>query len=679
MIIKTKRKFDEILNNIIEDTKKKVSEEYEIKIQESVSKAVANVEQDFKEVIEDLTAQMDSYASNGGVSHDDLFYKSLYSSYWGKDSKNKNSKEHITEAVSYGHSRGYITYYTTPLEREQSDEMRRYAQTIAYVRAHEDPIVGAIPDAYQRFVIGRGIQFRTDDPRIQSILEKFWRDNDMDMYSKRLVWLLVTESEFFPLYFRSKETGRVKVREIQPEEIRDIETNPNDKNIPLSYTREFVESTLYDLNKKIQSEDLKKRYYADINYFVQKKDELDGHTSEYEGKEGWQGDSKFVQYVKLMKNREVRSRVFLERILRWAEWYKNWLVDRAIRNHEISRVVWLLKLKGRKQDVWTKYMPAPAGGTTKICTDDRDWIPTNAKINADDAKEDGLALLYQVTAGSSLPIHVLVQRATESTYASLRKSENPMAMAILEMQDLIAELWLKPMFRFVIRCMAEARNPDQKIPKTIRIRKYVTEYLREAFRTTYEAYKNKEINSYEMLKAVKVLNEKFQKEFKNDNSYRGISGIYNEILMECQELNELCVKDSIRLMESNDVDLSSDTLKKAYNIFENGFSLSVEAEKSPIEIIYPDMFMDDPLNTAKILKIYKEIGIASKETLMTKAGLNPDQEKYLLKKEQEELGQEDSNEKGKDNGDKDSEPDDNDGGGDSGDDDKDAVGHGRYN
>jgi len=657
---------------------KNLKEDIEKKVRESSAAAVANVEKEFKYDLEELRNTVESLNPQVLASQDDLFYKSMYSNWGGKGAKEFDPEKSVTEAVKYGRARGFFTAYNMPLERKQSDEERRYAQTISYNRVHEDPLIGAIPDVYQRFALGRGVKFRCDEPKIQALLEEFWRDNSMDMYLKRLAWLLVTESEYFPLYFISKKTGKVKIREIQPLEVVTIETNPNDKSVPLSYCREFFDDEMMD--NKIPDKDRKRRYYADINYFIQKIDELDGHTSEFDGKEGWQKDDKLVQFVKLMKNREVRSRVFLERVMKWGEWYKQWLTDRAIINHEVGRVCWILEISSRKSEVWERYKPAPAGGTTKISTPDRKWIPTNAKINANDSKEDGLFLQYQICAGASLPLHVLTQRATESNYSSLKKSENPMTMAILDFQDLLSESFLKPMFRLIIRSARNASSPKDKIPSTVNIRRYVTEYLREVFRNMLEAYQDEEIDSRKMLKTIKVVTENFIEDFKKDETSRGIAGIYDVILNEMETLKEMYIKDSINLLESKEAKIDSNLIKKAYEIIESGINLKVEPENVPIEIIFPDMYMDDPLNTAKILKLYKEIGIASNATLMAKAGLNADQEKFLISKEQKELQKQGllpDVTKGKEDGkpkDTKSDPDDGTGTGD-----QEPTGHGRSN
>ena len=602
------------------------------KVREASERAAANVEIELKNEIEDLRDTVESINPQMLNKQDDTFYKTLYASYFGKGEK-EDPEENLTETVKFARAKGYMTAYNVPMDRHQSDEMRKYAQTIAYVRAFEDPIIGAIPDAYQRFTLGRGIKFRCDDVKVQARLEEFWQKNKMDMYTKRAVWLLVTESEFFPLYFISSKTGDVKVREIQPAEISVIETNPEDKSIPLSYKREFVDTEGVITHFKKEKSEI--RYYADIDYFTQKEDELDGQKSinDKRGK-GWQGKYKLVQFIKLMKNREVRSRVFLERVLKWAEFYKNWIVDRAIINHEIGRVVWILEISGRRSESWTRYKPAPAGGTVKISTPDRKWVPTNAKINAPDVKEDGLFLLYQVCAGVSLPIHVITQRATEAVYSSLNKSESPMTMAILDLQDTITESFLKPMFKLVIRSAVNAS--EKSLSKKLKIRKYVNEYLVEVFRSEYSKYKEKKINDSQLVKTIKVLTEHFISEFRDKDSYRGIRDISEQIMTDCNKLCEMCMKDSLKLFESESGEVSKDLLKSAYSLFENGFVLDVETENIPIEITYPDMLMDDPLNTAKVLKIWKEIGVASDDTLMTKAGFNPEQEKYLLKKQREE-------------------------------------------
>ena len=601
-------------------TRQGMQELLEKACREAANKAVAEVDKEYRSLINQMQEDIDALSLQKGLPNrdEDPFYKSLYASFWGKG-KEELQEQELSETVKFGRATGYITAYNVPMEREQSDEMRFYAQTIAYTRALEDPIVGAIPDAYQRFGIGRGVKFRCDHPKIQAGLDKFWRDNNMEIYLKNMAWLLAVESEFFPLYFLFPKTGEVKIREIQPAEIVEIETAPEDKSLILSYKREFVKDASY------QGGSSQIAYYADINYYIQRSRE-GGVKSQHESDKEWKGDSCLVQFVKLMKNREVRSRVLLERVLKWTEFFKNWLIDRAIINHEKGRVVWILEINSRKEENWTRYKPAPAGGTVKISTPNRKWIPTNATINADDVKEDGLFLLYQIAAGVSLPIHVLTQRANEANYASLNKSENPMVMTILDFQDLIADGFLRPMFKVVIRNM-------QGINKTIRLRKYVKEYLRDIFREQYSRYKKQEISEEEMFRTIQSLTNYMLEDFVKSDIYKGVAMASEKIMTEGFDLLESMTKESYNIYESQ-AKISEDIIKKAFDLFENGFQLEIPAEDIPIDIIFPDLITEDPVDTARILQIYKKIGIASDETLMAKAGLDPTQEKYLLKKQQ---------------------------------------------
>ena len=121
---------------------KNLKEDIEKKVRESSAAAVANVEKEFKYDLEELRNTVESLNPQALASQDDLFYKSMYSNWGGKNAKEFDPEKSVTEAVKYGRARGFFTTYNMPLERKQSDEERRYAQTISYNRVHEDPLIG---------------------------------------------------------------------------------------------------------------------------------------------------------------------------------------------------------------------------------------------------------------------------------------------------------------------------------------------------------------------------------------------------------------------------------------------------------------------------------------------------------------------------------------------------------
>ncbi len=598
-------------------SKKKLYEDIKKNTDEAVRNAVDKVSnelhQDFKQRLISIKRE---YSDD---SKGDPFYESLYSKYYGKDDKYSEEKlpELIKESVKYAKAKGYLTVYTSPMEIEQEDELRRFAQIVAYVRAFEDPVVGAIPDSLQRFVLGRGIKYKCPNEDVQFLLDFFWSSNNMEMYNKTLLWLLIVQSEYFPLYFRDPRTGDIKVREIQPLEIIKVETDPDDKASILSYKREYMNTkgTAYT------------KYYADIDYYDIKKKE--NKKSEFEGEKNWQGENVFVQFIKLMRNREVRGRVYLERVLKWAEWYKNWIIDRAIINHEKGRVVWLLILKGTQDDVWERFKTPPAGGTIKVCTPDREWKPVNANINADDAKEDGLFLLYQVAAGAGIPIHVLTQRTSETVYSSIRASDSPFSQFILDIQDTLMDGYLKPMFRMVIKSYIKAN----KIPKKIKIKKYVKEYLRDTFRNQYDRYTEGELSEQKMLRFIKILTESAIRDFEDDKSLKGSADLYKKVIRECRTLEDSYKNETLKLLENSNEKIKHKILVRAFEVFENGIEIEIDTETIPIDIVFPDMVKENMVDSARILEIHRNMGIVSKTTASSKAGYNSEQEKFLLKTE----------------------------------------------
>lgn len=613
----------------------------------SYSKAMADVNREFRYELDELKEDLNKKQGDKSVFNgEDPFYESLYSSYYGVNNKYAFNKlsDNVKEAVKYSTAKGYLTVYNSPFERHQADELRKHAQTIAYIRSFEDPIVGAIPDALTRFVLGRGIKFKASDYRVQSILERFWKLNNMEMYMKRLMWLLAVESEYFPLYFVSERSGDVAIREIQPIEIDEIETCKEDKDTRLSYKRNMLPIDGYP-------EQMGFRYYADIDYF-ERLDNIPEHfnkeliTSRNVGEEKWRNKTELVQFVKLMMNREVRSRVMLERVLRWAEFYKNWIIDRAIINHEKGRVVWIVTISGRKSELWERFKPAPAGGTIKYSTQDKKWEVVNAKINADQAKDDGLFLLYQVAAGAGIPIHVLTQRTSEQVYSSIRASDTPFSQLILDLQDTLVESVLRPMFRLVVRSMINASNPEIKIPKKIKIRKYIKEHLRDLYRFSYEKYKKGIFSHEKFINVIRDLVDCVKEEYTehafNSRVIDNNVTISMQVLEACNDMEELCIIDSKKIMEDKKgffhilqaKKVNKDIVSKSYDMFQNGFLVSIDAVDVPIDITFPDMVREDLEESAKVLKIHRELGIVSKTTASAKAGYNPEQENYLIKTEE---------------------------------------------
>jgi len=111
--------------------------------------------------------------------------------------------------------------------------------------------------------------------------------------------------------------------------------------------------------------------------------------------------------------------------------------------------------------------------------------------------------------------------------------------------------------------------------------------------------------------------------------------VYDEtrIVETIKLVNEMIINDQ----EVNDV------LKSAQQKLGKPKKVKIPAVEVPIDIVFPQMVNDNPLEVAKVLQIHRELGIASQSTLAVKAGYNWSLELQKLKNEKElgidQLGQ----------------------------------------
>ena len=295
------------------------------------------------------------------------------------------------------------------IERYQSLPDLWAMQDAAYNKSRTNPIARSIVNTIQHYTVGRGLKFEAPDQKVQQFLMNFWTFNKMDLRQKELVKSTYIEGEYFILYFISKKTGRVKVRRIRPKEIDSIESHPEDIETILAYkrVRKSWDSRLVDQREL---------HYADVDYFTQLNDEnIDKRESEvHKNLE----DDRLVQFVRYNDNPdEVRGRVPMDSVMKYLKYYEDWLLDRVRLNHERSKVVWIKTIRGRGTEINTTRTRSPKGGQILQETNNIKYRIENPQINADRSEQDGLAILYAIGSGVTIPLHVLNQRGDKENYS----------------------------------------------------------------------------------------------------------------------------------------------------------------------------------------------------------------------------------------------------------------------
>src|SRR5579863_4381623 len=108
-----------------------------------------------------------------------------------------------------------------------------------YEAYNANPLAFAIIEITTSFVLGKGVVVAAREPAVQDALMDFWRDLDNHMDTR--VYALCTElslyGEQFIRFFVSPYDGRVKIRQIDPSLIDQIETDPQDIETVLRFHR----------------------------------------------------------------------------------------------------------------------------------------------------------------------------------------------------------------------------------------------------------------------------------------------------------------------------------------------------------------------------------------------------------------------------------------------------------
>jgi len=113
-----------------------------------------------------------------------------------------------------------------------------------YEAYNANPLANAIIELTTNFVLGSGIAVVASEPRAQAAIDRFWSDQDNHMATR--VYSLCTElslyGELFGRFFVNPYSGAVKIAQIDPSLIDQIETDP--ENIERRYASTSARSGL---------------------------------------------------------------------------------------------------------------------------------------------------------------------------------------------------------------------------------------------------------------------------------------------------------------------------------------------------------------------------------------------------------------------------------------------------
>jgi hypothetical protein len=312
--------------------------------------------------------------------------------------------------------RGWITLGAVTGE-PLTDADRKLAVSRSRLYAAKDPLARQAIRLWTDYTFGSGIAFATEDEKAQEILSSYWtaRRNRscLSAQGQRTCSdkLLVDGEVFFAMFLGSE--GEVTVRRIDPLEITEIITDPEDADSLLYYKREWASSG-----------SSKTDYYRAF-------DNIEGRPGkDSAGKEVSAKDGPVVYHVAYNTLGGARGLPLLLPALDWIQQYRRFLASRIAVMLALARFAWKGKVQGGAAAVGaakaTYEGKTPAAGSVTIENMGMDMQPIRTDSNARNAYDDGRMIKLQVCAAVGIPEQYFGDLET-GNLATAKTVELPMA------------------------------------------------------------------------------------------------------------------------------------------------------------------------------------------------------------------------------------------------------------
>jgi hypothetical protein len=303
----------------------------------------------------------------------------------------------------------------------------------AYSAWCRNPLAGQIVNVTTWFVMGKGIGVTANDPAVQEAVSHFWTDpeNDMLMTQHYMSNELQVYGEIFIRFFVNPISGELRIAMIDPSEIYDIVTSPDNIRIPIAYLREY--------SKPVSPSDRMAEFKVGSDLTT---------LADNVMREVIDADEILHVKVNSVSNHK-RGISELYRVLPWLDAYDHWLQDRISLNRARGAFAFLRKVPTVpdrasgpfETDSSGRYIP-PKPGSILVVHEGEDWQVLSPSIGSDDAREDGRAIKLMIAAGSGIFEHYFGDPST-GNLATARSMELPMVRKFEDRQRLFENVFMK--------------------------------------------------------------------------------------------------------------------------------------------------------------------------------------------------------------------------------------------
>lgn len=317
-----------------------------------------------------------------------------------------------------------------------------------YEAYNANPLAFAIVEMTTSFVLGKGVTVAAKHPDVQRVLMDFWHDADNHMDTR--IYDLCTElslyGEQFVRFYVNRIDGSVKIRQIDPSLVDQIETDPEDIEKPLRFHLRPIGPTS-----------------------TQPGDPLPPPPSSSSEQQSFAGEwlhagSEVVQFCINKVSNAKRGKSDLATLLPWLRRYKDWLTDRVRINKYKGAFLWDVQLQGADRKAIERkkmeYAYPPEPGSVIIHNEAEKWSAIKPEINANEAAEDGRALKLMIAVGAQLPEHYLAD-GSNGNRATAAEMGLPTLLKFQRRQHVLRTLLRVLLNRVLLEARKARRLPPQ--------------------------------------------------------------------------------------------------------------------------------------------------------------------------------------------------------------------------
>lgn len=288
-----------------------------------------------------------------------------------------------------------------------------------------NPLARRLVALTSQYVVGDGIVLQCDHPPTAAFLQQWWNHPLNRMPVRIHEWCdeLTRTGELFIL-LTTDAAGMSYVRAYPAQDIRDIQTAPNDVEQPVSFVQEP------------DSPGDEPRVWPAYNAATDAPQE--------DGASGPVWPPAMLHFAVNRPCGAKRGESDLAPMLRWLARYAAWLEDRARLNRfRQSFIYWVRKAFMNDAERVTRQAQLnanpPNPGSILVTDEAETWAVLHPKLDSFEASEDGLALKKMICAGAGVPLHFLAEPES-STRTTAEQAGGPTFRHYMQRQTQF--LWL---------------------------------------------------------------------------------------------------------------------------------------------------------------------------------------------------------------------------------------------